>query len=195
VADGLPTTMPAALQLTDETSEPERKPALSGLASSPRHLADSFEPLPLRGWFLLIQLLPALGFAGLWAWDQRRRHLALHPEIVRRRAARRQLRRQRRMLKRAAAEGDAPGYARYSVAAMQIACAPHYLAEPRALVCGDVLNVLNAPEREGRTGEVIRQLFAAADDSRFAVSPRTPVEAFALKPELDGILLRLEERL
>ena len=62
-------------------------------------------------------------------------------------------------------------------------------------MCADVLNVLDATERNGRAGEVIQQFFATADGGRFAVSPRTPVEVFALRSELEGILGKLEERL
>src|SRR5262249_33620799 len=37
----------------------------------------------------------------------------------------------------------AQGFATATVSAMRVACAPHYPAEPRALVCGDVLQVLH----------------------------------------------------
>jgi len=197
IANGLPTELPRGFQSTDEEFRPKKQPVLSGLASSPGRLVSSYVPLQLRDWFLAIQLLPATGFLGLWLWDKRRCHLEIHPEIVRRRAARRQLHRLRHLMNRAAAKGDAPGYVRYAVAALQIACAPHYVAEPQALVCGDVLNILEASEREGRSGEVVRQLFAAADVSRFAASPRTPtlVKIFGLKPQVDDILLKMEERL
>jgi len=195
VASGLPTSMPSALHMVDEESKLGKKPSLSGLSLTRGHLAASFLPLPLRPWFLLAQLLPALGFLALLMRDQRRRHLALHPEIVRRRAARRQLRRQKRSLKRAAAEGDAQSYVRSAVSAMQIVCAPHYSAEPRALVCADVLNMLDARDRDGREGEVVRQLFTGSNDSRFASSPRTPIEVLALTSDVERVLVKLEEQL
>ncbi len=195
VAEGLPTSIPAALQLPDKESKTASRPSLSDLSPKVGHVTGTFVPLPLRGWFLAVQLLPAFGFLGLLLWDQRRRYFAAHPDIVRCRAARRQLRRQKRLLTRAAAGNDALTYARSAVTALQIGCAPHYPAEPQALVCADVLNVLDVPERNGRPGEVVRKFFAAADDSRFAVSPRTPGEVLGLKSELEGILARLEERL
>jgi hypothetical protein len=178
-----------------ELDEREKPPALSGLATAEGRKVSSLTPLQLRLWFPAMQLLPALGFLGLLIWDQRRRHLEQHPEIVRRRAARRALRRQRRLLKRAAAAGDAPGFARHSVTAMQVACAPHYPAEPRALVCGDVLSLIGPAEGNGKSAEVVRCFFAAVNDSRFAASPRDHVEVFALKSELDDVLKRLEARL
>ena len=40
-----------------------------------------------RGWWVVLQLLPPLGFAGLWAFVRRRERLAADPRLVRFRAA------------------------------------------------------------------------------------------------------------
>jgi hypothetical protein len=45
-------------------------------------------------------------------------------------------------MRQAARAGDAEGFASAAVRAMRVACAPHYPAEPRALVGSDVLQVL-----------------------------------------------------
>jgi len=125
------------------SSDPEKDPALSGLAASPGRTAQSLVPLQGQTWFPLVQLAPAAAFLGLWGWDRRRRFLEQHQDIVLRRRARRALRREKRALRRAARTGDAQGFAAAAVSAMRVACAPHYPAEPRALVCGDVLQVLH----------------------------------------------------
>ena len=100
-------------------------------------------PAQQRGWFPLAQIAPAIVFAGLWGWDRRRRYYEKHPDILLRRKARRALRRQWRSARRAAQAKDAPGFAAAAVSAMQVACAPHYPAEPRALVGSDVLALLS----------------------------------------------------
>ena len=127
-------------------AESEREPGLSGLAPGPGLAAATLAPVQRRPWFLLVQLAIAAAFAGLWGWDRRRRFLEQHPQVVLRRRARRALRRQWRALGRAARAGDARRFADAAVAAMQAACAPHYPAEPRALVGADVLRVLSPPE-------------------------------------------------
>jgi hypothetical protein len=195
VADVLATEFQQSFAAADSVSETERKLALSALARSPGVSKGDFHPLQLQGWFLAAQLVPATFFSGIWAWDRRRRHLERHPEIVLRRKARRALRRQRRLLQRAASDGDAPQYAKCSVSALQIACAPHYPAEPNALVCADILEVLEKPEREGESGNVVRRFFEAANDSRFAVTPHNHANVLNLKTELDTVLEKLEARL
>jgi hypothetical protein len=195
LASSLPTNGEARVVLAENPFEPEKKLALSKLAQSPGRTAGSLAPLQLRGWFPFVQLVPALAFCGLWFWDRRRRYLEQHPEIVRRRQARRELRRAKRSLRQAAANGDAPGFTRGAVSALQIACAPHFPAEPKALVCGDVLEILSATERRERAGETVRRFFSAADASSFAAAPQSDVELFALQSGLEEILVKLEERL
>jgi hypothetical protein len=195
ISGGQPANEEPPVVVAENPFEPEKKLALSKLAQSPGRTTGSLVPLQLRGWFPLIQLIPALGFCGLWFWDRRRRFLELHPEIVRRRRARRELRRIKPSLRRAAASGDAPGFARVAVNAMQIACAPHFPAEPRALVCGDVLEILSATERRERAGETVRQIFSAADAASFAVTPQIEAELLTKQSGLEEILAKLEARL
>lgn len=167
---------------------------LGGLTQTPGQTVRSLKPLQLQGWFVGLQLLPVLAFAGLWRWDKHRRFLAAHPEIVRRRQARRALRRERKKLAAATAAGDAAAFARLAVSALKIACAPHYPAHPQALVCGDVLAQLGEAERNGRPGDTLRKLFAFAD-AQFGLAPATPENLPALAPEVSAILQQLEEKL
>lgn len=180
-----------------ETPSPgeEKKLTLSPLATSPGQIAASLVPLQQRGWFVLIQLLPLAGFAALWTWDRRRRYLEQHPEFVLRRRARRALRRERRELQKAFRAGDKLRYANMAVSAMRVACAPHYPAEPRALVCRDVLDSLDETERAGRTGEVVRRFFAVADAATFSATGSEGDGLLALQPELDRVLEKMEARL
>jgi len=173
----------------------EKKLALSPLTKATGRSAGSLVPLQRRGWFTAALTLPVLGFGALWAWDRRRRYLEAHPNIVLRRKARRALRRERRRLERARREGDIGRYASLAVTAMQVACAPHYPAEPRALVCGDILELFGEEERRGRTGEVVRKIFSFADASLFAgVGPETN-GLLSLHSEFRCVLEKLEARL
>ena len=184
-----------ALMLSENTAEPEAKISLSKLAPTPGWTAGSLVPLQMRGWFPLVQLLPALGFCGLWWWDRRRRFLEQHPEIIRRRLARRALRREMRSLELAAQNGNAAGFVGCGISALQIATAPHYPATPRALVCGDVLQILTTTECAGRDGETVRRFFAVADAAAFATAAGTQTSLLAEKSALKEILLKLEARL
>lgn len=195
IADDTLTNAEAALMLAESAAGPVTKSGLSKLAPSPGHTAGSLAPLQLRAWFPLVQFLPALGFCGLWFWDRRRRFLEQHPEIVRRRQARRALRRERRRLELATASRDEAGFMRCAINALQIASAPHYPATPRALVCGDVLQILTTPEREGKPGETVRRFFAAADAAAFAAAAGSRAGLLAEKSALKEILAKLEARL
>ena len=178
----------------DNNAKSPDAPALSDLATTPGRTA-SLVPMQLHGWFVWLQISPALALAALWRWDRHRRFLEAHPDIVRRRRARRQLHRQKRALKRAATAGDGPGFTRCAVTALRIVSAPHYPAEPGAMVCGDVLRLLGQDEQQGRAGEVVRQFFAVADASAYAASPPPDGKLLALKSDLDALLENLEERL
>ncbi len=173
----------------------EKEPTLTGLDKEPGRVAGSLLPLQQRWWFLLLQLAPAMGLGGLWAWDRRRRYLEDHPEVVRRRIARRGVRRELRVVRRAAGVGDANGFVRGATNALREACAPHANAEPGALVGADVLEELQPLDREGRAGQVARRLFAAADASRFGGPGKDGADLLGLKPDLERILDRLKERL
>ena len=78
---------------------------------------------------------------------------------------------------------------------MQVAAAPHYPAEPRALVGGEVLEILEASDRSGRAGEIVRQFFADADAGAFARTPPESADVLGMKPEFETVLHKLEERL
>jgi len=173
----------------------EKRPALSGVVATRGKTVARLEPLQAQGWFILVQLAPVAVLGGLWWWDRRRRYLERHPEILRQRRARRELRRLKRRLHRAVATGDAAGFTDCGVNALRVACAPHYPANPRALVCADVLEVFPAAERQGKREAVIRRLFAAADEASFATAHAGNNELITLNTELDEILQKLEARL
>jgi hypothetical protein len=142
-----------------------------------------------------MQLAPGAAFLGLWGWDRRRRHLEKHPDILLRRRARRVLHREWRALRRAARAGDAPRFADAAFNALRVACAPHYPAEPRALVGSDVLSLLPEPDRAGRAGDVVRRVFAVADASRFGTTSADATALLARQSDLENVLQQLEERL
>jgi len=173
----------------------EKELVLSSLAASRRRIAASLVPPQQQAWFPFVQLAPATCFFGLWSWDRRRRYLEQHPDVLLRRRARRALRRQRRVLQRAARAADAPRFAAAAVSAMRVACAPHYPAEPRALVGADVLPLLSEPDRSGRPGEVVRRFFAVTDATRFGTAPPNAADLLPLQPDLERVLQQLEERL
>ena len=173
----------------------EKEPVLSGLAAAPGLAARSLVPVQRQIWFPLIQLVPALSFFGLWWWDRRRRYLEQHPGIVRCRRARRALRRHWRAMGSAAQRGDAPRYAAAAVDALKVASAPHYPAQPQALVGADVLALLPLEERTGRAGEVIRRFFAVTDATRFGAASPDGQELLNLQPELERVLTKFDEQL
>lgn len=173
----------------------EKVPVLGDLAPSPGRTAASLVPIQQQNWFPLAQLAPVAAFAGLWGWDRRRRYYEKHPDLLLRRKARRSLRRQRRAVRRAAQAKDAPRFATAAVSALQVACAPHFPAEPRALVGSDVQALLSGTGGNGRAGEVVRRFFTITDASRFATAGGNAAELLALEPELDRVLQQLEEKL
>jgi hypothetical protein len=144
--------------------------------------------------------------------------LEQHPDVLLRRRARRALHHQRRILRRAARAADAPRFAAAAVSAMRVACAPHYPAEPRALVGGDVILLLQGtkpsaeipalpppfstqnafpqrPEGFPRAAEIVRRFFTVTDAMRFATPVGDPAQLLALQPELEQVLKELEARL
>jgi hypothetical protein len=191
---GIQTNADTALMLSDRISEPGQSIGLSKLARAPGWTG-SLVPMQMRGWFPLVQVLPALGFCGLWFWERRRRFLEQHPEIVRRREARRALRRALRLLDQAANSGDTMDFVRHGISALQIVSAPHYPASPQALVCGDILSIFPPSERTGKSAEIVRRFFAAGDAAAFANSSGNQVALLSEKSALNEILLKLEARL
>lgn len=173
----------------------EKEPALSGLAAGPGLAAGSLIPVQRQLWFPLVPLAPVMAFFGLWGWDRRRRYLEQHPDLVLRRRARRALRRERRALLRAAHAEDAPRFVACAVRSLRVACAPHYPAEPRALVGADILAMLPENERSGRAGETVRRVFAVSDAEQFGTESEDPGGLLKLKPQLEEVLGQLEEKL
>ncbi len=187
-------SLPTQLSLPDETKNKVKPARLSAFATKPGRATDSLKPLQLRGWFIALQLLPALIFLALWRWDRHRRFLEAHPDIVRRRQANRALRREKALLQKAVAAADAKAFARHAVKAMQVACAPHFPAHPEALVCGEVLSQLDDAGQSPENGKTVRKLFEVAD-SRFSPTPRAPIDLPRLHQSVQQVLQKLEEKL
>lgn len=190
IGEGLPTELPTF----DDDGKSTVPVKLSNLAPLPGKTATSLKPLQLQGWFVCLQLVPIIGFIALWRWDNRRRFLEAHPEIVRRRQALRALRRERLKLQKALDAGDADAFVRHAADALCIAVAPHYPANPQALVCADVLAQLDGKEQNGHHGETVRKIFAAAD-TRFGISMQTQPDLPALQADVETLLRMLEEKL
>jgi hypothetical protein len=180
----------ATLVKTNASAHEDDEPVLSGLAASPGWTG-TLLPLQMSPWFPVVQLIPAGAFLGLWNWDRRRRYYAQHPDVLLRRRARRALHRERRALHRAAHDRDPVRFANAAVGAMRVACAPHYPAEPRALVGSDVLQVLGS----NGNGDVVRRFFNVTDASHFAATPADTSSLLSLQPELEKVLEQLESRL
>jgi len=188
--EGLPVELRAGEQAGDDSAPTK----LSSLSPGPGKTVSSLTPLQMRGWFVGLQLLPVVGLFGLWQWDRQRRFLEAHPELVRRRKARRELSRKRVELQRAAANGDAEHFIQLAAAAMRVAVAPHYPANPQALVGGDVLSQLDVDAQNGRAGETVRNIFAGAD-RRFAVRTTPPADWLAFNTDVEAVLSQLEAKL
>jgi hypothetical protein len=189
IGDGLPTELRAA----DDAEKNSAPLKLSAAATVAGKTVASLKPLQIQGWFILVQLLPLAGLFMLWRWDERRRFLEAHPEIARRQKAKRALRREKKFLRAAVAAGAADFFLQHAVAAMRIAVAPHFPADDRALVGGDVLSQLDATERDGAEGETVRKVFAAAD-AHFSGKAVAPV-ALVAAADVDNVLQKLEEKL
>jgi len=62
------------------------------------------------------------------------------------------------------------------------------------LVCEDVLRLFSAPEREGSTGNLVRQLFLFADEIAFEEKAPNPKTLWPMQPELEKLLADLRRR-
>ena len=190
IGDGLPVQLP--VWSSTETNAAPLK--LSGLAATPGKTVASLKPLQLQGWFVCFQFLPALAFIMLWRWDERRRFLEAHPDIVRRRQAKRDLRREKIKMDRAASAGDASAYACHAATSLRIAVAPHIRADAQALVGADVLSQMDETGRSGPAGELVRKVFAVAD-VQFAATSQARADLLGSRADVDVVLKKLEERL
>jgi hypothetical protein len=197
----VPGTVPADLApiLQAETSpnQAEEELILSGLATASGRSASTLVPLQRQGSFKVVQIAPIAAFLGLWAWERRRRYLEVHPQILVRRRARRSLRREKRALRRAAHRSDVAAFASSAVRALRFGSAPHFPAEPDALVAADILQLLG--ENGMSSGSVgaatVRRLFAMTDESRFAAHSPKALDLLGLQPELEHVLDNLEAKL
>jgi len=185
----------ALVERTGGSPDEEERLKLSAAATNAGRALGSLVPHQQRGWFPAAQFAPVLLFIALWAWDRQRRFHAAHPEIRRRRQARKTMRREWAALRHAAALGDTARFAACAVNALRAACAPHYPAEPRALVSRDVLPLLDETERAGAGAESVRKIFAATDASRFAVAAPEAKNLLALRTDLERVLTQLEAKL
>jgi hypothetical protein len=188
--DGLPTQV-ASWSSGDSNTVTLKLGALAKLPGGP---APGLQPPQRRGGLILAQVLPLFVFFILWRWDEHKRFLEAHPEIVRRRRAKRDLRREIGLWRRAAAQGDADKFVAHAAAAMQVAVAPYFPANERAMVCGDVLSRFEDADRNGTTGETVRKIFTAAD-AKFAEAKPPPADFMAMKSEVEQVLQKLEEKL
>jgi len=174
---------------------PEPVRQLSALAALPGGAASSLVPLQERGWFFLLEIGPVVVLGAIWLESRRRQFWEHHPDLRRRRDARRALQRERHALQQAAQTGDDRAFVAIGIQAIRLACAPHFPAEPRALVCGDVLQLLPEIERNGESGRVVRRLFTATDAQEFAGAPAPFTGLLDLQPQLDRLLTELEARI
>ena len=76
---------------------------------------------------------------------------------------------------------------------MRVAGAPHYPAEPRALVSTDILPLL--PDSDAAIRNAVRAVFATANAERFAMAPRENNDLLALRQSVDRALSQLEAKL
>jgi hypothetical protein len=176
-------------------TQPEEEPALTTLAAAPGKAAPRLQPLQQKGLFLAAQLVPLAAFAGLWFWDRRRRYYEQHPIELLRLRARRRLRHERRALRDAAKQKDPKAFANCAVSAMRVACAPHYPAEPRALVGSEIVAVIDGNGDASRSKEIIRDVFQAADLARYNASDGEAANLLARQIEIEQVLAKLEARL
>ena len=80
---------------------------------------------------------------------------------------------------------------------MRVASAPHFPAEPRALVGSDILQLLSSTNGPGEHPDtaVVRRFFTNIDASEFSRNPEQSSDLFLLEPELEKVLETLEARL
>ena len=197
----VPGTVPAdiapILQVEMSPKEAEEELTLSGLAIAPGRGAAKLAPLQRQSSFRLLQIAPIVVFLGLWAWERRRRYLEANPQILIRRRARWALRREKRTLRRAAQGSDVPTFAAAAVRALRVGSAPHFPAEPGALVAADIIQLLggNGLPPDSAPAKTVRRLFAVTDESRFSAGSTKDLDLLGLQPELEQVLENLEAKL
>jgi len=189
----VPINRPDLAEGNSRSPDRETEPTLSDLATTTGRTITALKPLAKHNWFAAAQLVPALLLACLWGWDRQRRFHEAHPEVRCRRRARRALHQEWAALRKAVSLGDTSRFATCAVGAMRVAVAPHYPAEPRALVGSDVLPLL--PGAENELHDAVRAVFAAANAERFSVEAPAATDLLVLRDEVDRVLGLLEEKL
>jgi hypothetical protein len=191
-AEGLPTNWVAEMAaLMNEGSRPERA-RLPELQRVPGAGVVAMRPVQLSAGFFAVQSVPVLCLLGAWGLERRRRFLLAHPDIVRRRIARRALRRERKMLRRCARLNDEPSFVTHVAAAMRVAAAPHLPAVDRAVVCEDVLSVVeSAAHRNGRS-KLVREIFEAENAACFSKEATRCSHLLEARNEIEALLNEME---
>jgi hypothetical protein len=193
-AETLPVAAPAARAKDEDSIDQEHEWNLTGLAEIPGSRYVSLQPAQQQPWFLWLQTVPASLLASFWAREHRRRYLADHPEVLRKRRARRGLHRQLRRLRRYHAAKEANGFALAGVDALREVCAPFTAAHPQAIACQDVLALLPPDPAAAQDRELVRTFFNAADAHRFNHQARCPADVLALRPDLENLVAHLKGR-
>ena len=190
IGEGLPAEIPGY----DDDAKSIAPLKLSSLAMLPGVRVDSLVPPQMRATSIVFLMLPVGGFLALWRWDRRRRYLEAHPDLVSRAQARHALRREKQRLQHAIAANDIAAFVHHAARAMSIAVAPHFPADPRALVGSDVLAQLDDRTEPSAAAETVKHVFAAAD-AQFAGTKVELPDLAALRLGVDAVLQQLEAKL
>lgn len=188
------TVMPVVPPEEPEESQEPEEPALSTIVEAMGSPAASLRPLQQRPWFLGLQMAIGLGIFAFWGWRKRQLYLAEHPEILVRRAARRALLQRLTAVRRAAQAKDPAAFAMRCAEALKEAAAPDLEAAPQALAAPDVLAELIARDPRNRDAVLVREIFNAADNWRFA-RRAPPEEILSRLPEVEQLLRELLRRI
>jgi hypothetical protein len=175
--------------------KPEEPTALAPNLEEPGRAAHRLTPAHQQIWFAAVQLLPATLLGGLWFRERRRRFLEQHPEVVIRRRARRAIRRHARRARTAARRRDTRGFLDHAIQGFREACAPMAPADPRALVCSDILSALPAHLPKEPVTTVVTKLFTSATQWRFNNVQPGQDELLGLAAEVDQQLNSLRDAL
>jgi hypothetical protein len=105
------------------------------------------------------------------------------------------LRRERRALRHAASEKNADAFANRAISAMRVACAPHYPAEPRALVGSEIIRILGENGGEIQSNSIVQDVFRAADLARYNASDREIGNLLTRQTEIERVIDELEAKL
>jgi hypothetical protein len=194
-ASGQPSLIESRSLLRQLLNKPEEPTALAPTMGRHGRNARTLVPTHQQIWFAGVQLLPATLLGGLWFWDRRRRFLEQHPEVVIRRRARRAIRRHGRRARAAVHRRDTREFLHHAIQGFREACAPAAPADPRALVCSDILTALPPDMRRGPTSRVVTKLFTAASEWRFGEAPPQESELLGLAGEVDQQLKSLRNAL